>query len=291
MLSVVLTTGFSGVLIVCAIGALGLGHEYFLLDSTERPAHYLHDTLRPGGTLGAWLGVVGTALMIGMLLYSVRKRYATVTSLGPIVGWLRFHMICGVMGPVLIVIHGGFVWPKGLVAIGFWCMLMVSASGIFGRYVYGFFPRTTAGIEMDLERAQQALADLRARLVETTKEAQGDHIGLAVAEARDLELEINNLVDLVKLNLTVRRRSRRITAHLRASDLSREACASAREELIGQLHLKQSLATWEISRRLFRYWHLFHLPLAKAMYMIILIHIFNAVFFGGVLKALQQTLH
>ena len=286
----VLATAFAGTLIVGALGVLGLGHEYFLLSRAERSAHFLHDTLRPAGSVGAWLGVVGTGLMVGMLVYSIRKRYAAVTGLGPIVGWLRFHMICGVMGPVLIILHGGLVWPRGLVAVGFWCMVLVSASGLFGRYVYGFFPRTTAGLEMDIADAQEVLADLRARLVETTRDADGEHIGLAVAEAREVDIEVNSVIDLLRLDLEVRRRVGRIKVHLQAAGLSPESCAAAQAELVSQLRLQRSLATWEISRRLFRYWHLFHLPLAKAMYLIVLIHIFSAVLFGGVLQTLQQTL-
>ncbi|MBW1879140.1 MAG: hypothetical protein JRJ84_12315, partial [Deltaproteobacteria bacterium] len=175
-----LATLFTACLVGLAVGVLVQGWSYYLLEPTLRSEHALHAMLRPGGSVGVGLGVLGTVLMVAMLSYSVRKAFARVRLLGTLPAWLRFHMICGVMGPVLIVIHGGLFLPSGLVAVGFWCMILVALSGLFGRYVYGFFPSTAAGRVDDLDAARASLADLRARLVQETHDVHGEQIGEAI---------------------------------------------------------------------------------------------------------------
>ena len=148
--------------------------------------------------------------MLAMLTYSIRKKFTRVTWLGPLPVWLRFHIICGVMGPILILLHIGLVIPTGMAAIGFWCMVLVALSGLFGRYVYGHFPRTTAGIEMDLAKAQETLVDLRAQLVADTSGGSAEPISEAVKLARDIDMKVENIFHLVALNFELKTRKRKI---------------------------------------------------------------------------------
>ena len=264
-----------------AAGTLAIGLPYYLLDPALRPGHELHGLLAPGAPGGVALGMLGTALMLAMLLYSVRKRFARVRWPGPLPDWLRFHIICGVMGPLLIVIHGGLHLPRGLVAVGFWCMVLVGLSGLFGRYLYGLFPRGTAGLELDLARAREELAELRARLVEQTLDDAGEELAAAVRLARHLDKPVAGLVDLVELSREVGRRTRRIRQLLDASSLQGEQRSEVEALLVGQLRTRRGLEAWEATRRLFRYWHLFHQPLARAMYLIVGVHVVVAILFGG----------
>jgi hypothetical protein len=284
----VLGGGFAGALLVIATGSVVLGRGYYLLDPAVRPEHELHGLLAPGAPGGVALGVLGTALMLAMLLYSVRKRFPRASWPGPLPDWLRFHIICGVMGPILIVIHGGFHLPRGLVAIGFWCMVLVGLSGLFGRYLYGLFPRGTAGRELDMARAREELAELRARLVGQTAGSRGEEIAAAVRLARRIDRPVRGLFDLVGLGREVRLRSRRIHTLLAASTLQPPQLGEVERLLVGQLRMQRGLEAWEVTRRLFRYWHLFHQPLARAMYLIVGVHVAVAVLFGGALVQLSR---
>ena len=284
----VLGGSFAGGLAVIAAGSLVIGRGYYLLDSDLRPGHELHGLLAPGAPGGVALGVVGTVLMLAMLLYSVRKRFARARWPGPLPDWLRFHIICGVMGPILIVIHGGFTLPRGLVAIGFWCMVLVGLSGLFGRYLYGLFPRGTAGRELDMARAREELAELRARLVGQTSDTHGEEIGAAIRLSRRIDRPVRGVFDLAGLGSEVRRRSRRIRTLLAASPLDPCARVEVERMLVGQLKMQRGLEAWEVTRRLFRYWHLFHQPLARAMYLIVGVHVAVAVLFGGALVQLGR---
>ncbi len=271
---------YAGALAALALGVFVFGGDYWLIARDARPDHPLHALLRPGGPVGLWLGVLGTALMGIMLVYSVRKAARRVRWLGPVPAWLRFHIICGVMGPVFIVLHDGLLMPRGVIAVGFWCMVLVALSGGFGRYVYGFFPRNAAGLVEDLDVAREDLAVLRAELVAATAGVESDAIGRAVALARDLERP-RSALGLVPLSWETHRRARAIRGLLRDAALAPEVRARATHALVGQVRLARSLATWEVAGRLLRYWHLFHLPLAKAMYAIVALHVLTALLFGG----------
>ena len=91
---------------------------------------------------------------------------------------------------------------------------------------------------------------------------------------------------LVWMGLESRRRARRIRALLASTDLEPDVRARVTDDLVAQLRLASSLAAWEVAGRLLRWWHLFHLPLAKAMYAIIAVHLFTAVVLGGVVATL-----
>lgn len=283
-------TVFAGALTVVGLGAFAVGllSGYFLTPWAGRVDHPLHDVLRPGGLVGLSLGIVGTALMTAMLSYTVRKWLMNVKFLGAPVWWLRFHILCGIAGPAYILLHAGLLPPTGLVAVGFWCMLLVAGSGVFGRYVYGHFPATAAGRALDATSARRELADLRAQLVARTADADGERIGRAVALVHDFSPKVDTILGWVWLDFEVRRRSRQIRTLLAGAGLSSSAASEARNALTQQLRLQRNVAAWEVSRRLLRYWHLFHDPLAKAMYLIVAIHVVQALVFGGALFELVR---
>ncbi len=267
------------------------GASYYRLAKELRPTSPLYDLLRPGGGLGLAFGVLGTSLMLAMLLYTLRKAVRGFRFLGSPSWWLRFHITCGIMGPVFILLHSGFVRPNGLVAVGFWCMILVALSGSFGRYVFAQFPRAVSGLQVSYAAAREALADLRARVVEETSEAtRPDKVAAAVALARDLDAEAHGLVGLVRVDLAIRWRALRIRGLLWQSGLAWSAQRSVARELRAQLRLKRNLEVAQVARRLFRYWHIFHAPLAQAMYVVVLAHVLQAILLGGSLLALHDFL-
>lgn len=277
---------FLGVLLFFAVSVSVVGSGYYLTPMDARLDHPMHELLRPGATGGLWLGVLGTTLMVSMLSYSVRKFLLSWSFLGSPAHWLHFHIICGVMGPVFILLHTSFQIPRGLIGIGFWCMVLVALSGSFGRYVYGHFPRTAAGRSEDLEEAREALVQLRADVVSACPTASGDGVAAAIGLARDLDQEAHSIRQWIALDLEVRRRRDLIPIHLARAGLPAEAQREVSSRLTEQLVAKRNLEAWSVTAKLFQWWHLFHEPLAKAMYLIVVIHILEALVFGGALMRL-----
>jgi hypothetical protein len=282
----VFLVGTSGLLLAVAVIVFLVGVPYYLTSDAMRPEHALHDWYRSGGVVGLLLGLIGTGLMTIMLLYSVRKWITFLSFMGSNKFWMRFHMVCGLLGPLFILLHGGLHLPQGFVAIGFWCMVLVAVSGFFGRYLFGYFPAVAGGLKLDLEQAQKRLTELRAQLVADTQGAKAAQIAEAVRLARDLNFEPQSLGELTVLDGDVRRRVDLIRIMLYRAGMAPDARKRAEKTLVEQLLLKRSMAGFDVARRLLRYWSLFHQPLAVAMYLIVSIHILNAVVFGGAFATL-----
>ena len=196
------------------------------------------------------------------------------------------HVICGLLGPLFIVLHGGMTLPDGFTGIGFWCMVLVAVSGFFGRYLFGYFPQTAHDLRGNLQQAQERLSKLRAQLVAETRDATVEAVGKAVKLVKNFEFEPQSIGELIILDAEVRRRADLVRIMLHRAKLERPARRRAESTLLEQLAMRRSLAGWEVARKLLRYWNLFHQPLAIAMYLIVVVHILYAVVFGGVIATL-----
>ncbi|MBK6350536.1 MAG: hypothetical protein IPF50_12395 [Proteobacteria bacterium] len=93
--------------------------------------------LSPQSGLGYALGIAGGSAMLLLLLYPVRKRMPNARYLGSTRAWFRLHMTLGIFGPALILFHSNFSLGATNSNVALVCMLIVSGSGLFGRYFYG----------------------------------------------------------------------------------------------------------------------------------------------------------
>ncbi len=261
-------TAFAGLAYLAA-----RGWDYYRLPLVARPRNPQHWELKPGGSLGLLYGIGGATLMTLMLLYSLRKRVPFLASLGALGDWLDFHIFCGVVGPLLIVLHSAFK-VGGLIAIAFWSMVAVAGSGIFGRFLYAQIPRTARGDALSLDEAR--------RLEQALTETLQRDFGLSAAEIAELtgdEQEragrerslVGALLSLLAAPFAFRARFARFRARHRA--IPRETAARlARLARQGEL-LHRRLALWRHLHELFHYWHVFHKPFAILMYLFAAIHI------------------
>jgi hypothetical protein len=98
------------------------------------------------GLVGHGIGVVGFVLMLMTeTLYSVRKQL-TDARWGSMAGWLRFHIVTGLVGPYMVLLHTSMRFA-GLAGVVMLLTVVVVASGVVGRYVYTALPRTVVGSE------------------------------------------------------------------------------------------------------------------------------------------------
>jgi len=97
---------------------------------------HLERYISPQRGLGYWLGITGGSMMILLLVYSARKRFAWLRWMGSIPAWFEIHMTLGVLGPVLVLFHSNFSLGATNSNVALICMLTVSLSGIAGRYIY-----------------------------------------------------------------------------------------------------------------------------------------------------------
>lgn len=143
-------------LFLVVIALVVYGWSYYSLPLQQRFRSPLHADLKPSGRIGHLLGSVGSVLLIGLLPHSFRKRFRVMSDWGPLSWWLKFHIFCGIAGPILITFHTSFK-VRGIVAISYWSMIAVAASGVFGRYLYAQIPRALSGKEVKFKSIQQEL--------------------------------------------------------------------------------------------------------------------------------------
>jgi hypothetical protein len=113
-----------------------------------------------GGLVGHLMGVVGfTLMLLTETLYSLRKR-AMRRPRGSMRTWLRVHIVMGIVGPYLVLLHAAWSF-KGLAGALTALTGIVVASGFIGRYIYTAVPRTADGAVIEVQQLSAQLAALR----------------------------------------------------------------------------------------------------------------------------------
>jgi hypothetical protein len=120
---------------------------------------------RASGLVGHGIGVTGFILMLMTeTLYSIRKRL-TDARWGSTAGWLRFHIVTGLVGPYMVLLHTAMRF-NGLAGVATLLTVVVVMSGVVGRYVFTTVPRVVDELgptasESDLEQLESRLARQR----------------------------------------------------------------------------------------------------------------------------------
>ncbi len=267
----------SGLILLYLLGALAVlallarGADFYRTPLLERARHDGYWQWKAGGSVGHTLGVVGASMMVLMLLYSVRKRVGALRRLGPLGRWLDVHILLGVFGPLLVVLHSSFK-VQGLVALSFWSMVVVASSGVLGRYLYLQIPRTRAGEE-------RALAELEAEDRELSEQLR-TRFGLDEAQL----VRLDTLVAVPARAGLLGGFARLLTDDLRLRSGLREFARGCRsvpppvfrdfERVVrekAQVHRR--ILLWDRVHELFHYWHVLHKPFALVMYLFMIVHV------------------
>lgn len=262
-----------------------LGFSYYGLSIMERPYSELHHQLKPGGFTGHWFGVAGSMLMIiGVATYSTRKRTTLLYHKGAISAWLKFHIFCCSLGPILVIWHTAFKL-NGLVSISFWSMIMVVLSGVVGRFFYTQIPRTQTGIELDIETAKKMIEEMTAEIFSKFKFSENLKLQIESYIKFPTELTDSSSLKTIKsvfLDDLKRLFSKRdlIGKLKKETNLPVQELRALASILESRSLLARKLATVKLFSSLLHYWHVFHLPFALIMLIIMLIHVGVALWMG-----------
>jgi hypothetical protein len=244
--------------------------------------------ISPQRGIGYWLGIVGGSMMILLLIYSARKRVAWLRWIGSIPAWFEIHMTLGVIGPVLVLFHANFSLGATNSNVALFCMLLVSASGIAGRYMY-------TRLHAHLDNHEDTLEELKAvgvRLASQTTNIAflpGLIEAIERVEKRYIEPPRSALLRLPHLltggirspiaRWIVRReielavkRAQMQGSHLVATHAGRLA-AAARAYSRRRLDAGRRMTEYQVYARLFSYWHILHLPLFFMLLVAGIVHV------------------
>ncbi len=139
------------------------GWDYYTLDQAHRPFSYKHALLKPSGTVGLKLGMLGFFLFALVYLYPLRKRWLWLSRQGKTKHWFDFHIILGLVAPAVVTYHCAFK-TQGFAGMAYWTMVALVVSGIVGRYFYVQIPRRLDATELTLKETQEASARLYEQL-------------------------------------------------------------------------------------------------------------------------------
>ena len=252
------------------------GLPYYLTSLEERFYHPDHDWFKPSGIFGHGLGIVGTLLiLLGVFGYIARKKYKFLARFGRLKYWLEFHIFLCSLGPVMILFHTAFKFG-GIVSISFWSMVAVVASGIIGRFIYIQIPRSIEGRELSLGEVKGMKADLGELMKGSYKlEEAGYQIVLDAVEVKSLNAggKFSRYFEDMK---TIRQ----VKSTLRASGLSGTDIRKVAKLVRNEMSLNNRIERLETMQKLFRYWHVAHLPFALIMLIIMVIHVAVTLVFG-----------
>lgn len=257
------------------------GLPYYSTSLTERFYHPEHDWLKPSGTFGHGLGILGTLLiLIGVFGYIARKRYKVLARFGRLKYWLEFHIFLCVLGPVMILFHTAFKFG-GIVSVAFWSMVAVVASGVIGRFIYIQIPRTIEGRELSLGEIREMKQGLEEVVRSQESVDESDYQKLMAATA-DTSLQTGGTFfgRIVGKYIKDRRTVRSVRKILWKTDMPGRERRKVIKLVKRELALNNRIERLQTMRKLFKYWHVAHLPFALIMLIIVVIHVIVTLTFG-----------
>ncbi len=272
-------------LLACGVASLlvlvlTIGWEYYTTSLALRPLHYFHWLLRPSGTLGLSLGVTGAATMIASLLYLLRKSQLSWQKLGSLQSWMGFHILTGLLGPVIALFHAAFIPTSALGLLAVSSMLLVVASGIVGRYIAVYFPHSLEGHELKFEEIRGRLVVYRKKLSELGVDPTLLRIDLPGARGRTPWL-VTSFLRVLSGDWQSRREFKRLK-----EIVSSKGSIHIQTELVLFLIKRlcwerQWLVRYGEFRRLINSWRFLHRWLAIVLFVAIFFHVVVASRFGN----------
>ncbi|MFI5253009.1 MAG: hypothetical protein ACHQQQ_11330 [Bacteroidota bacterium] len=258
-----------------AVLAMNLkGLDYYFTPVALRPFRSDYSAMRPSGSYSHGLGIIGAAMVIiGVTIYSSRKRIRALWTLGRLGLWLEIHIFLCLLGPILIIYHSTFK-AGGIAAISLWTMTTVVASGVIGRFLYVLIPRNINGNSLTIDEIDLELQRLSVSL-------KSDEFGNALLQL------IDNAFAQIKppkgflQTFSVLAHLQRAKTHIRSEihkffkqkNVHPHVVARMTHNANARASLLQKSIVLSRVERLFYYWHAIHLPFTIIMFITLALHV------------------
>ena len=234
--------------------------------------------------LGHSLGVIGFILMVMTeTLYSLRKRRLSARW-GRVSSWLDFHIISGIVGPYLVLLHTAWKF-NGLAGLVMLLTGVVVLSGFIGRYIYTAVPRRVDGAEMETSEVERLIHGTQSELTRwmDTQPVDIQNISRRILERTESLGQSSHplhlrFIDNLKVRSVWEQESRSLTPAVRRQLVRLGQLINRRRQLSNQI---QSLAT---ARQLLALWHTVHIPIGMALFTAAIVHIGAAIYYATLLR-------
>jgi hypothetical protein len=246
------------------------------------------ELITPEQGIGYFFGILGTSSLVILLTYPLRKRIPALKMIGSIKMWFRIHMILGIVGPVFILFHANFHLGSLNSNVALFSMLIVSLSGIAGRYIYskihhGLYGERTNLIELqqDFQQRKQEMTPqfvlipgITEELFVFAEEMLVPSTGLTHSASRLLSAGWRARSVSGKISRMTKSYLEQYAAQHRWG-LMRKRRMRMQMERKARRFLSQALkvADFNFYERLFSLWHILHLPLVFILVIAVIVHV------------------
>lgn len=233
---------------------------------------------KAGDNIGYNLGLVGGLLMATLLVYPLRKRWKILKNWWLLPSWFKWHMVFGVIGPAIVVWHTTYTLRSTNATVAFVCMMLVSGSGIFGRFFYSKIHYGLYGRSSSMDQMQRGLlgTEKEKSIISFAPEVQK-----LLTEFRDAALDPAKIGKVNPMHF--------ISLSIRSKLFTRTVISALEDAMYADTHVKkwnaaqmkrldqmfyqnrdfiknyiktiEDIAHFKTYEYLFSLWHIFHVPL------------------------------
>lgn len=241
-----------------------------------------------GDDLGYWLGVAGGSMMLLLFSYPLRKHFRFAQNWGRVKWWFLVHMILGIGGPLLILLHSTFRIGSLNAGVALYSMIIVALSGVVGRFIYARVHRGLRGEQTGFKelqaRAKFDQDEVRSRLAFAPKvEADLKAFEQVELQARPgwltwlrqvFWLPIKQWIVYAQCVRDLHTPIRKLARHGKWShaDLVRRE-AMSRKLVRRYLNAVVRVAQYTAYERLFSLWHIAHIPFVYLLIISAIVHV------------------
>lgn len=242
-----------------------------------------------GDDVGYWLGVAGGTMMMLLFSYPLRKHFRFAQSWGRVKWWFLVHMLLGVGGPMLILLHSTFRVGSLNAAVALYSMVTVAFSGVVGRFIYARIHRglrgeivtfkelqTRAGLDQEEVRSRLSFAPkVEQRLRAFEQDELRAKANWPTYFRQVFWLPIRQWWVYLKCINELREPLRRLAVHDRWSRADFERRSRLARKLVRKyLNAVVRVAQYTAYERLFSLWHVAHIPFVYLLVISAFIHVF-----------------
>ena len=240
-----------------------------------------------GSGFGYLLGVLGGSMILVLLLYALRKQLRFMREWGQLKHWFRFHMIAGVLGPLLVLFHSTFRVGSINAGVALSCMLLVVASGLAGRFLYrkihhGLYGShaTLHELQQILARDREMLAPLLHRLPDVKQEIErfaalvsGQPAGWRQRSAHFLSLGFKRALAGRRVRRAIAVRAASVSGQRGSLPADITDLTALRQTIDDALQAAQRTAQFATYERLFSLWRVVHVPFLVLLVITAVVHV------------------
>lgn len=256
---------------------------------------------KPGDDFGYNLGLVGGVMLLMLLLYPLRKRIRFLNGIGLLPAWFKWHMIFGILAPALILFHSTFRIGSINAGMALGAMLLVSGSGIFGRFFYTKIHNGLYGRKANLQELQNDLANNESKNIEnknsslsfvpeigkslhefsvnTAKVSKGGHPSFWHFATIGIKAYFLTRSLTHKLHHAMYSKARERNWNSAQMQQLDEMYKEDKKQIEDYIEAVCDVAQFHTYERLFSLWHIFHIPLVyilvfSGIYHVIAVHMY-----------------